>query len=338
MAQPIAISRLRHLGRSFSALGIIEDARPGAAGHPGTGRLVLASLAGSWRQRVSERRKNSQAQALQVQALQEAVHALRARQFARAEQIAASILRTSRTDRAALLILAHGLLGQQRASEAIAPLEKAVARGGDPEMETLLGAALCEARRPADGLAQLRRTAARRPPFLPAFQELAGRLAKAGQPGEAIGVIEEALALSPGSVDLRLDLGHLCAQANDRIRARANLVAAREAAPGRPDILIELAWVQFLDGEYAEAAGTYRHALGLRPDDTQTRANLAMCLLELGDRDGAEAALRTILRGRPHLLTRAAYTLAVSSHGRFFFRPSAVAKFLQADGAATTRP
>jgi hypothetical protein len=53
-------------------------------------------------QRVSERRKN-----LQAQALQEALHALRARQFTRAEQIAASILRTSKTDRAALLVHAH---------------------------------------------------------------------------------------------------------------------------------------------------------------------------------------------------------------------------------------
>ncbi|WP_316186094.1 MULTISPECIES: tetratricopeptide repeat protein [unclassified Bradyrhizobium] len=282
---------------------------------------------------MSERRKNQQAQALQ-----EAIHALRARQFARAEQIAASILRTARTDRAALLVQAHALLGQQRANEAIAPLEKAALRGSDPELQTLLGAALCESRRAADGIALLRKTAARRPPFLPAFQELAGRLAKSGQLGDAIAVIEEALTLSPDSVDLQLDLGRLSLQANDRVRARTHLLAAREAAPGRPDILIELAWVQFLDGDYAEAAGTYRHALGLRPEDTQTRANLAMCLMEMGDRAGAKAALRTVVRGRPHLLSRAAYTMVVSSHGRFFFRPSDAAKFLQVDGAAALKP
>ena len=275
---------------------------------------------------------------LQAQALQEAIQALRGRQFARAEQIAASILRTAKTDRAALLVHAHALLGQQRASEAVAPLEKAILRGSDPELETLLGAALCESRRGADGIAQLRKTAARRPPFLPAFQELAGRLAKSAELTEAIKVIEDALALAPDSVDLKLDLGRLCLQANDRARARANLVAAREAAPGRPDILVELAWVQFLDGDYAEAAGTYKHALGLRPEDTQTRANLAMCLMEMGDRAGAEAALRTVVRGRPHLLSRAAYTMVVSSHGCFFFRPSDAAKFLQVEGAAALKP
>ncbi|MGY4303695.1 Flp pilus assembly protein TadD [Bradyrhizobium sp. USDA 4369] len=275
---------------------------------------------------------------LQAQALQEAIHALRGRQFARAEQIAASILRTAKTDRAALLVYAHALLGQHRAGEAVVPLEKAILRGSDPEIETLLGAALCESRRGADGIAQLRKTAARRPPFLPAFQELAGRLAKSAELTEAVAVIEDALALAPDSVDLKLDLGRLCLQANDRARARANLVAAREAAPGRPDILIELAWVQFLDGDYAEAAGTYKHALGLRPEDTQTRANLAMCLMEMGDRAGGEAALRTVVRGRPHLLSRAAYTMVVSSHGRFFFRPSDAAKFLQADGPAALKP
>ncbi len=275
---------------------------------------------------------------LQAQALQEAIQALRGRQFARAEQIAAFILRTAKTDRAALLVHAHALLGQQRASEAVAPLEKAILRGSDPELETLVGAALCESRRGADGIAQLRKTAARRPPFLPAFQELAGRLAKSAELTEAIKVIEDALALAPDSVDLKLDLGRLCLQANDRARARANLVAAREAAPGRPDILVELAWVQFLDGDYAEAAGTYKHALGLRPEDTQTRANLAMCLMEMGDRAGAEAALRTVVRGRPHLLSRAAYTMVVSSHGRFFFRPSDAAKFLQVEGAAALKP
>ena len=267
-----------------------------------------------------------------AEALQQALIALRTRQFARAEHHAALILKSNRTDGAALLILAHALLGQQRADEAVAALEKAARRTGDPEIETLLGAALCDSRRGADGIAQLRETAAKRPPYLPAFQELAGRLAKAGQLGEAISVIEQGLALSPASVDLKVDLARLCLQANDRARARANLVAAREAAPGRLDVLTDLGSVLFLDGEYAEAADTFRNALGLRPEDPQSRANLAMCLLELGERDGAEAALRIMLRGRPQLLTRAAHALAACSHGRFFFRASTAATFLEGDG------
>jgi hypothetical protein len=48
----------------------------------------------------------------------------------------------------------------------------------------------------------------------------------------------------------------------------------------------------------------------------------------MGDRDGGEANLRSALRGRPQMFGRTTYALAASSHGRFFLRPSALAKFL----------
>jgi len=175
----------------------------------------------------------------------------------------------------------------------------------------------------------LRLTTARRPPFLPAFQELAGQFAKAGRIDEAIAVVEGALALAPESIDLQLDLARLHLQRNDRSKARAILSAARDAAPGRPEIWIELARALLLDGEYAAAADAYRHALAHRPDDASTRADLAACLLEMGDREAGEANLRSAFRSGSHMLGRANHALVASSHGRFFFRPSAVVKFLQ---------
>ena len=249
--------------------------------------------------------------------------------FAEAEQIAADVLRASRTDNAAAAILAQALMAQNRAEEAIAPLEKAARRSGEAAIETLLGAALGGAGRRPEAIEQLRRTSARRPPFLPAFQELAGQLAKAGRFEEAIAAIESALALAPDSIDLQLDLARLNFQHNARGKARAILLRARAAAPGRTDILTELARVLLLDGEYASAADAYRHALAHRPDDAMTRADLAACLLEMGERDAGEANLRLALRRGPQLLGRTTHALAASSHGRFFFRPSAVAKFLQ---------
>jgi Flp pilus assembly protein TadD len=272
---------------------------------------------------VSSSQNNSRAQALQ-----QAAQALRMQQFGHAEQLATGVLKSNRTDRGAVLILAHALIAQDRAGEAIVPLERAVRRLGDAEAETLLGAALCGSGRAADGIEQLRRTAARRPPYLPAFQEFAGQLAKAGQLGEAIRVIEDGMALAAESIDLKVDLGRLLLQNHEGARARTILTEAHDAAPGRPDILAELARALLLDGDYAAAADKFRHALGLRPEDAFIRASLAGCLLEMGDRDGAETALRSVLRGRPQLLGRAAYVLAASSHGRFFFRPSAAAKFL----------
>jgi len=68
--------------------------------------------------------------------------------------------------------------------------------------------------------------------------------------------------------------------------------------------------------------------LALRPDDAMTRADFSTCLLEIGERAAGEANLRLALRGRPQMIGRATYALVKASHGRFFFRPSAVARFL----------
>src|SRR5438067_10742016 len=68
-------------------------------------------------------------------------------------------------------------MAQNRGGEAIAHLEKAARRSSDANIETLLGAALGSAGRRAEAIEQLRQTTARRPPFTPAFQELAGQLA-----------------------------------------------------------------------------------------------------------------------------------------------------------------
>lgn len=261
--------------------------------------------------------------------LDRAVLALRMQQFAEAEQLASELLKANRTNIAGISILARALLAQNRAAEAIAPLERAARRGSDPEIEMLLGAALSGAGRGTEAIEQLRKTTSRRPAFLPAFQELAGQLVKAGDLGQAIAVIESAVELAPGNINLQLDLARLLLARNDRPRARSILSAICAAAPGSPDILIELARAMLLDGDFAAAADAYRHVLALRPDDAMTRADLGACLLEMGDREAGEATLRSASRGGPQMLGRTTYALAAASHGRFFFRPSAVSKFLQ---------
>ncbi|MBR0873611.1 tetratricopeptide repeat protein [Bradyrhizobium tropiciagri] len=265
-------------------------------------------------------------------ALQRAALALQMGQFAEAERIAAEVLKASRTDVGAASLLARALLAQNRAAEAVAPLERAVRRIEDPGLETLLGAALGGAGRGSEAIELLRRTTARRPPFLPAFQELAGQLSKAGRGDEAIAVIESALGFAPDVVALQLDLARLLLQRGERGPARAILEMARAAAPDHPDILTVLARVLLLDGDYAAAADLYRRVLAQRPGDVATRADFSACLLEMGERETGEANLRQAMRGRPQMIGRATYALAQSSHGRFFLRPSALAKFLSEPG------
>ncbi len=266
-----------------------------------------------------------------AQSLERAALALRLQRFAEAEQIAAEVLRGNRADTVAATMLGHALIAQNRGKEAIEPLERAARQTSDAGIEMLLGAALGGAGRREEAIAQLRRTTARRPPFLPAFQELAGQLARAERLDEAIAVIESSIALAPGIVELQLDLARLHLQHNARGKARAVLLKAREAAPGRPDLSTALARILLLDGEYAAAADAYRHALAHRPDDALTRADLAACLLEMGDRDAGEGNLRTAFRGGPQMLGRVTHALAASSHGRFFFRPSTLTKFLRGE-------
>src|ERR1700687_5751136 len=175
---------------------------------------------------VSRGPHNSRAQVLERAAL-----ALQMRQFAEAEQLAVEARNASRTDAAAASILARALIAQNRGGEAIAPLEKAARRSSDANIETLLGAALGSDGAGAEAIEQLRRTTARRPPFTPAFQELAGQLAKAGRVDEAIAVVESGLALAPETIELQLDLARLHLNRNERGKARAILLQAREAAP-----------------------------------------------------------------------------------------------------------
>jgi predicted Zn-dependent protease len=264
------------------------------------------------------------------QALESAVLALRMQRPFEAERLAADVLKSNRGNALAAQVLGRALLMQNRTDEAIVALERAARRSDDPVIETLLAAALAAAGRSGEALDQLQRTTARRPPYPPAFLEQASQLAKSGRLDDAIAVLENGLALAPDALDLQLELGLLHLKANSRGKARALLSPqVLAAAPERYDVLAELARAMHADGEYAAAAELFRRVLGLRPDDPMIRSNLGVCLLEMGERDAGEANLRAAARDDPHMAGSAILSLASSSHGRFFLRPSAAAKFLQ---------
>jgi tetratricopeptide (TPR) repeat protein len=261
-------------------------------------------------------------------ALESAVLALRMRRPDEAEQLASGVLKADRGNARAAQLLGSALMMQNRHSEAIVPLERATRRSDDPAIKILLAEALTAAGRPRDALEQWREATAARPAFPPAFLQYAAQLGRIGRLDEAVTVLESGLALAPDAIDLRMELGFIHLKRNSRAAARAIFLQVQAAAPQRYDVLPALAKVMALDGEYGAAADLFRRALALRPDDAVTRNSLGMCLLELGERDAGEACLREALRGAPHLAGQAINSLAAASHGRFFLRPSAVAKFL----------
>jgi Flp pilus assembly protein TadD len=268
-------------------------------------------------------------QTLGNQTLQRAELALQMRQFGEAERLAAQIFKANRSNVDAAVLLARALMMQNRVDEAIPTLQRAARRGDDARVETLLGAALAGVGRREEALELLRKATTRRPPFPMAFLEYANQLSASKRLEDAIAVLEDGLALVPDIADHQLRLALLYIGRNDRAKARALLVRAAVIAPTRPDILAELGRLLVLDGDYADAVQTFRRALALRPDDAVCRVNLGICLMEMGDRNGGEANVREAIRGRPEMFGHAIMALAASSHGRFFLRPSAAAKFLK---------
>ena len=267
------------------------------------------------------------------EALERAVLAFRMQRPEEAERLAGDVLKANPGDVRAAWVLGQVLLAQGRSDAAIEPLQRAARRSRDPAIETLLARALLNVGRGDDALDQLRQAVTRRPAFETAFLELGDQLGKGVRLDEALAVFETGLVQLPHSVVLKMGLGYLHLDRNDRRQARGLFLQVRAAAPERHDARIALANVMVLDGEYAAAADLYRLALDLQPDDPMTRISLGKCLLELGDRDQGEAALRAVTRGEPLTTGLAITALAASPHGRFFLRPSAAVKFLQAEPA-----
>lgn len=247
-----------------------------------------------------------------------------------AERIASEVLKANRTNVAAAQILGRALLMQNRVADAIVPLEKAARRNEDPVIETLLGNALAATGRSGEAIEQLRLAITRRPPYPLAFAELGSQLSRLGRIEESIATFEAGLAIAPGDSELLMGLGHLHLKINGRAKARALFLQVQATDPRRTDVLSALGNVLALDGEYAAAAENYRRVLALRPHDAMMQYNLGKCLLELGQREAGEAALRAAASAGLQMAAGAVNALSAASHGRFFLRPSAVAEFLRA--------
>lgn len=263
--------------------------------------------------------------------LEGALLALRMQRADEAERVAAGVLKSDRSNVLAAQIFGRALLMQNRADEAIVPLERALRRSADPAVELELANALAAAGRVDAALDRLQRITARRPPFIPAFLEYSNQLARSGRHDEAISMLERGIEAAPEALDLRVALAFAHIKRNDRVSARTLLQRAVADAPQRYDVLAALARVMAQDGEYPAAADLFRRALALRPDDPVTRASFGACLLEMGERGEGEANLRLVARSGPQMAGRVITTLASASHGRFFLRPSDAAKFLHVD-------
>jgi len=264
-------------------------------------------------------------------ALEEASLALQRQQPETAERLASAVLRADRGNLVAAQILGTALLQLDRPAEAVEILRRAARRSEQPALETLLARALAAAGEREAAFEQLRLAVGRRPAYALAFLDLGVGLGEAGRCEEGIPVLEAGLALAPDADGLRVALGHLHLRRGDCPAARQAFQQVHAAAPGRHDAMLGLARAMALQGDCAEAAGLYRRALALRPDDPLTRIALGKCLLEMGLREEGEAAIRAAGRGSATLAGLALTALAATPHGRAFLRPSAATRFLRGE-------
>lgn len=268
-------------------------------------------------------------QRAQAEALQRARLAIQGDRPADAERIAREVLVANAGHLEATKLLGYALVMQDRADEAIAPLEKAARASRDPEAETQLAIALRQSGDNDKALLWLRRAVKRTPPFAAAFHELGYLLFSLQRHNEAIDALKQGLAAAPMMPEMSIQLGFVSNAVGDYAGAAAAFSHALAINPANPDALHGFGIVSMNSGDYRRAAELFRRAVSVNADDTVARIRLGNCLLELGDREAAHALLRAASARGGEFYGKAIQAMVSSGRGRFWLRPSATAKFLK---------
>jgi tetratricopeptide (TPR) repeat protein len=262
-------------------------------------------------------------------ALQSAASAIQAGRPVEAERFAAEVLKANAGSLPALQILGTALVMQGRGKEAIAPLERAARQSRDAATETELAVALRQAGRNEEARERLERAAKRKPPFPPAFLELANLLATLNRHDEAIEILHQGLAIAPDFADLSLELSRVLSARGKNKEARAAFARAVALAPANPDALYSLARGYQAERDFVQAAETYRRLLALTPKDAAAQIGLGICLIELGRNEEALDHLRVASRASTKMFGEAVVALVDAGRGRFWLRPSDAVRTLR---------
>lgn len=262
-------------------------------------------------------------------ALQPALAALRSQRPTDAERIAADVLKRQPRHSRALYVLGSALLMQNRAADAITPLEEAGRGRNDPEIDTLLAIALRQTGHADKAVLKLKRATKRKPPYAAAFHELGYLLFSLERHDEAVEVLNRGLEVAPMMPDLSVQLGYVHLRRRNWSSAKMAFARALAISPTLYDALHGMAMAHSESGEHAAAAEHFRRCLTSRPDDASLWLNLGHCLLALGQSEAGYNCFRAASRGDPARAGAALSSLVRSSHGRFWLRPSEAVRFLR---------
>jgi tetratricopeptide (TPR) repeat protein len=249
--------------------------------------------------------------------------------------------------------LARVFQGTSRVDQAIEELRRALAQQpNNDEAHRLLGMALAENDQIDAAVAELRQAIEIRPDYWEHHYILGNRLHRAGRYTQAADEFREVIRLRPESERGHRMLGATFHAMGDTARALDSYQRAQSIAPSA-GTYANIGVLYYRKGEYEQAAASYRRAielkplepifhfnlgsaeeklgsgkapgsfkraaellngqLAVKPDDAQTRSQLALCQLNLGETDAALAnAERAVTRAPrdPEVLYRRAAVYA----------------------------
>jgi tetratricopeptide (TPR) repeat protein len=261
--------------------------------------------------------------------LRQAKFALDSNRPQEAQRIAEGILKGDPRRAQAMHILGCALLMQNRAADAITPLEDAARALRDPETDTLFAIALRRVGRNDDALSRLKRATKRRPAFGAAFHEFGYLLFSMERYDEAIQVLSQAHELLPMMPELSILLGNVFLACRNFQSAKTYFARALNISPNSSDAIYGLGMAHWRLCEYRAAADLFRGHLMRNPNDVSSWLGLGHCLLELGQSDAGYDCFRKAARGDPKSYGSALASLVNSGRSRFWLKPSAAQRFLR---------
>src|ERR1700754_4829809 len=147
--------------------------------------------------------------------------------------------------------------------------------------------------------------------------ELAARHRMGGRLDQAEQKYREAIALDPGYVDARNDLGSLLHDAGRLVEATEQFVQAFRINPKDVTVVLNLAVALSSQHLFPEAAILYREAIALNPASADAHASLANSLTQLAEYDEAEHHYLEALKLNPlHWAARVQFGLTLLDRGK----------------------
>jgi tetratricopeptide (TPR) repeat protein len=268
--------------------------------------------------------------------LQQAAFALDGGRPQEAERIAAEVLKSNPNNARALFLAGSALIMQDRALEAVKPLEAAARGRHDAEFDTMLAIALRQVGRREDALSRLKLAAKRRPPYAPAFRELGYLLVLMERYDEAVQALARGIEIAPMMPQLHIQLGYAHLSRRDCANAKMAFARALEISPRSHDALFGMAKAYQEVGECEPAADYLRRSLQVNPNDQAAWLHLGHCLLELGQIDAGYNCFRTAARGEAKHYGNALMSFVAANRGRFWLKPSAAMRFLRGESPSAS--